>query len=294
MPESAAARLVAFAAVVVAASAAPVLAQTPAAASGAPLTVVRCDPQSNSCEPPGRSLALPTLGPAGQATVLSPNRRTTELSLDSDDYDVLIPGCTPVSAGVFVCESRYQYQHCRTLMFSSMVYSCLAANPLADGFAEGRPAARGDYSVAVESNARVRVTRGDRGFGQARGEADVVLTIDPPRDVAGGSCLQRDRFLFYPTGPEGGVSDIDDTAACDAPMEFSLRPHEDDIVRAYDACEEFSAWGGELEESIEIVAAGLFHMQSDDPGFLARYQSGVALLAIYVTVAAPLKIDCAD
>jgi hypothetical protein len=296
MPRSGILRAAALAAIVLTMASLPLLAQTDSGgnAAGRGLTVVRCDPNASTCEQQGKVYSLPAMGPAGRATVLSPDLRTTEVALDPAEYQVLIPGCAPIGPGVFACDSIHQYQHCRTLMFSNMVFSCHAPNPLDGNFAEARPAAAQEYELEVDSSARIKVTQGVRGFGQARGEAKVVLAIQPPQEVPGGWCLQRDRFLFFPTGPDGGVSTLDDTADCEAPLEFSFKPHDDDIVRAYDMCEEFAAWDSQLEETIEVVAAGLFHMRSADPAFVAQHESGVAIVAPYVRVSAPLRIDCAN
>lgn len=298
MPRPASSRAIAAAAILFWFASAPAAAQSqvPASPAGQDLTVVRCDPRTNACaeEEEGQTFTMPVLGPAGRATVLSPNLRSTELSLDQTDYRFLIPGCAPTATGVFACDSSHQYQHCRTLMYSSMVYSCRAPNPLDAGFAEAREAAPGEYEIELESNARVKVAQGQRGFGQARGSAEIVLAFTTPNTIAGGSCLQQDRFLFYPTGPDGGASRIDETASCSASLSFEFEPHADDIVRAYDICESFSAWGGELKDQIEIVAAGLFHIRSADPAAGAGPESRIAIIAPWVSVRAPLAIDCAD
>jgi hypothetical protein len=284
--------VIALAAVALGARATPAAAQSPDSASG--LTTVKCDAAANSCDDARRTFTMPVLGAAGSHTVLSPSLRSTEVALDSDDSRVLIPGCTREEPGVFVCSAVHQYQHCRTLMFSSMVHSCRAPNPLELDVAGARAARPDEYDLSVDSNARVRVTRGDRGFGQARGKADVVLRIEPPRVVDGIACLERDRFLSFPTGPEGGANRIDATAACDAPIEFSFGPHEDDVLRAYDICETFAAWGSQVEESMEVLAAGLFHVRSDGPAFAARDASAATIVAPWVVVRAPLTIDCRD
>ena len=271
-------------------------AQAPVGGGRPALPVVKCSPDAGACTPQAAApaVALPDMGPEGRATVLSPNLRSTELALEPAEYDVLIPGCAPDEPGVFTCDSVHQFQHCRTLMYSSFVHSCRAPNPLEDGLADARPAAAGEFALEIDSNARVRVSQGYRGFGQARGDADVSLHMRPPVDASGAACLQRDQFLFYPTGPKGGVSRIDSSGACDEPMKFSFEPHEDDIVRAYDACENFAAWGSKIDGSITVIAAGLFHLRSSEPAFVARHSSGVAVVAPYVAVTAPLSIDCAD
>jgi hypothetical protein len=118
-------RTVATAALVTAgiAVAASGLAQTAGSGNTDPqgLTVIRCDPSTNSCvgsDQPRPAIEAPlALGPAGRSTVLSPNLRSAEVSLDAAEYRVLIPGCAPREPGVFYCESVHQFQHCRTLMF---------------------------------------------------------------------------------------------------------------------------------------------------------------------------------
>lgn len=261
------------------------------------LRVVTCDPVSNSCDEPDDALqtfSLPALGAADKATALAPDQRTTKVELAAAEYRVLIPGCDPLRPGVFDCESVHQYQHCRTLMFSSMVHSCRIEPRTEIGIAAIRQAAADEIELTIDSNARVRIDRGMRGFGQARGEAEVELALSVPAEFSAATCLQRDRYSFEATGPDAGFAEIDDTAACDKPLEFSFKPHEDDVVRAYDICETFAAWGDEIEDSIELLAAGLFHLRSDDPAFEAEYPGGMAIVASQVTVEAPLTIDCRD
>lgn len=235
-----------------------------------------------------------TLGAQGRATILSPNLRSTELSIDSQTYRVLIPGCEPREPGVFYCESVYQYQRCRTLMYSDMVHSCRADLAFESGFAEPVAAAPGSYELEVDSDARVRIESGGRGMGNIRGSADVVLELSPPLEYADASCLLRDRYLYWATGPDGGMSDIADPDDCGEPIEFSFKPHDDDLLRAHDICETFLAWGEEIEDSIDVLVAGLFHVRSDDPGFLARHPDGTGVIALYVTVEAPLTIQCRE
>jgi hypothetical protein len=45
---------------------------------------------------------------------------------------------------------------------------------------------------------------------------------------------------------------------------------------------------------MEILAAGLFHFRSADPEFVSQHASGVAIVAPYVYVHAPLRVDCAE
>lgn len=247
-----------------------------------------------TCGREKQGISLSMLGPAVNSTVLSPSQRTTEATLDRAEYRVLIPGCDQEDAGIFLCHSVYEFQHCRTLMIGQMVHSCRVNIELAAGISDPYLAADGDYDLTIESDARIRITHGSRGFGLVKGKAEVALAIRPP--VGGESlwCLQRDPYTYFQTGPEGGIAEVGETAACDAPIEFSFEAHEDDMIRAYDLCESFFAWGSKIQDSIGILAGGLFHVRSANPEFLARNRSGTAILAPYVAVAAPLEIDCRD
>jgi hypothetical protein len=260
---------------------------------GSVCTGAACESFANiSCGRQTQGFTMPELGPSGRATVLSPNRRTIASELDTGEYRVLIPGCSEQSTGVFECESVLEYQHCRTLMISRMVRSCRAGLSLQEAFAEPRAATPDEYEIEIDSKAKVRVSLGVRGFGQIRGQAKVSLTIDPP--VSGESvwCLQRDRYVFYPTGPMGGTAEIGESTDCDRPIEFSFEPHQDDLLRAYDLCDTFAAWDSEIEDSIEILAAGLFQIRSAHPEFVARHPTGGAVIAPIVVVEAPLTIEC--
>lgn len=260
------------------------------------LRVVRCDPATNSCTDSGETEAAfespVVLGPSGRATVLTPDLRSTEVALDPSTYGVLIPGCKPQEPGVFHCASVHQYQHCRTLMFSNMVHSCRVDAAFESGFAKAVRAAEESYTLTVRSDARVRVQQANRSLGIIRGSASFELAIEPPLAGTGGQCLQRDRFVYWATGPNGGMSEIDDSAECNVPIEFRFAPHGDDLLRAWDICETFSAWGSEIEDAIGILAAGLFHIRSDDRDFRTEHPGGTGIIAPWVEVEAPLTIEC--
>lgn len=247
---------------------------------------------SITCGREAQTFTMPVLGAAGRATVLSPNLRSTEIPLDSAEYRVLIPGCTQSDPGVFVCESELEYQHCRTLMISRMIHSCRADLSLDRSIAEQRTAAADDYELEVKSKATVRVTLGDRGFGQIRGDAEVELLIEPPTNDEAAWCLQRDQLVFYPTGPMGGMSEFGEATECDEPIELSFEPHKDDLLRAYDLCDAFAAWDSEIEDRIDILVGGLFQIRSASPDFISSYPTGGAVIAPFVSVEAPLTIDC--
>lgn len=241
--------------------------------------------------PDERTFTAPVLGSAGKATVLSPNRRTTAAELDRAEYRVLMPGCEPSGPGVFVCDSMIEYQHCRTLMIGQFVHSCEADLAFDAGFAVSRPAQSDEYAVATKSDARIRVVRGDRGNGQIKGRAEIEIAMRVPADEAAW-CLQQDSLVYYPTGPKGGLPAIVESKDCGEPIDVVFEPHEDDLFRAYDLCESFALWGMSIEDSFGVRVAGLFHIRSANPDFIARYGSGTAVIAPHIEVAAPLSIDC--
>ena len=139
------------------------------------------------------------------------------------------------------------------------------------------------------------VSRGRRGEGRLRGDADFSVNFALPVDLAlGETCLQRDRYHYYPTGPQGGLSQIDETAECGQPVEGSIEPHEDDLLRAYDLCEGRSAWGSETDGSIELLVAGLYHLSARTPADGLGTPASTRIVAPYLTIRAPLSINCRD
>jgi hypothetical protein len=276
----------------------PAVAQRPPGDNAVPqgLTVVKCDAAADSCgneKAQPRTYTMPVLGPAASATVLSPSQRSTEVSLDAAAFGVPVPGCVLLHPGVLMCESVNEYQHCRTLMKSAMVHSCQIDTAFSGGFAEPREATSGTYQIGIQSDARLRVPRDDRGYGQIKGKAKVELILDPPAELTGQAwCLQSISYLYYPTGPQGGMSEFGDSGDCEQSLEFNFTAHRDDLLRAFDLCEEFAAWGDQLEDSIDVLIAGLFQIRSGNPEFMVRYPEGAAIIARYVNVKAPLSIDC--
>jgi hypothetical protein len=286
-------RQIAVALLAVLAAAGSLRAQQPAA-NGADLPVTRCDASANTCAEEARTFTAPVLGASGQATMLSPSRRAPQAVLEgADEQQVPVPGCGQVSPGTLRCGMIQDYQHCRTLMISSMVDSCRIEVAFASGAIVPQAAEPGDYDLAIESDARVRIARDERGFGQVRGAASVEIRFELPAEAAPPAwCVQRDRYLYFATGPQGGLPEIDDSGDCDSPLSFDFKPHADDLLRAWDLCETFAAWGEELRDSIEILAAAIFHVRSSAPSFNARYRDGAAAIARYATVTAPLTIEC--
>lgn len=248
-----------------------------------------------TCGGEAASAELPMLPvAAARSTVLAPNLRQTEVAYDPIEFGVLIPGCHQTEPGTFLCETVHEYQHCRTLMRSGRVLSCRAGLAFDGGFAEPVPAEAGHYELSVDSSAGVRVEQGMRGTGKIRGDVDVEVLFEVPEVPFTSWCLQRDRYVYHTTGPSGGLADVDDTADCEEPVEATFAPHEDDLLVAYDLCEAFDAWGGELEHSIDVIVAALYQIGSASPRFRARYGGATTIIAPYLTVKAPLRIDCHD
>jgi len=281
-------RLAAFSLLAALTIAAPLRAQP---AGGESLPVTRCNPATNSCVGAGAPEIV--LGGAGENIVLTTGRQAAGVVLEASAEQVTVPGCQLIAPGQMLCGMLQDYHHCRTLLISSMVDSCRIEVAFASGAIEPQAAEPGSYELTVESGARVLIRRGERGFGQARGSASVELLFDLPVEATPPAwCLQRSQYLYFATGPEGGLPDIKDAEPCDKPLTFSFKAHSDDMTRAWDLCETFAAWGEDLEDSMEILAAAVFHIRSSSPDFNARHPEGAATIARYITVTAPLTIDC--
>ena len=246
------------------------------------------------CGKEAQTFVMPRLGAAARATVIAPTLRGTQIAVDAVEYQVLIPGCHQREPGVFLCESVHEYQHCRTLLKSGKVFSCRAGLAFDGGFAEPVAVEPGDYELELKSSAEIRVERGRRGEGRVRGEARVELSFTAPSEEQGFWCLQRDRYVYFPTGPEGGLSEIDDTAGCSAPIEVKFAPHEDHVLQAYDLCSSFSAWGSSMEQPMDIIVSALFHVSSLSSQSRGSFGSKSTIIAPYLTVKAPVQIDCRD
>lgn len=248
---------------------------------------------SITCGGGGKTYRLPALGAAGRATLIAPNRRAAETEFQAVEFDVLIPGCHQREPGVFLCENVHDYQYCRSLLHEGRVSGCRAGLAFDGAFAEPVAAAPDAYDLELRSSSEITVEQGRRGQGRVKGEARFKVTFAPPSQ-RGMWCLQRDRYVYYPTGPKGGLSEIAGTADCDEPIEGSFAPHEDDVFQAYDLCEAFEAWGEELEQPSELLVAALFSVGSAHPAFASANASGTKIIAPYLTIAAPTKVKCKD
>ena len=247
---------------------------------------------SITCAAEGRTFMAPNVGTAGLVTLIAPSRRSVVAAIEPVEYRILIPGCHQREPGVFLCESVHEYQHCRTLMRAGNVFSCRAGLAFDGAFAEPVAAGSDAYELHVGSLPSATVKRGERGGGEVRGAARFEIAFDLPPLGEGSWCLQRDRYVYHPTGPKGGLADIGDTDDCGASITGVIEPHEDDVLQAYDMCEAFAAWGTELEQPIELLVAALFHVSSAHPAFAGAADSRSRILAPYVPVKAPMKVSC--
>jgi hypothetical protein len=179
-------------------------------------------------------------------------------------------------------------------MGAGKVFGCRAGLAFDGGFAEPIAAGPDDYELDIRSDAEMIVTQGHRGEAQIRGDARIEVAFSIPPVGEDTWCLQRDRYVYYPTGPKGGLSEIDDVNDCDAPIAATVGPHEDDALQAYDMCDVFAAWGGEIEQPIELLVAALFHVGAAGPTLSKDAGAGTRIVAPYVTVRAPMKVSCEE
>lgn len=243
----------------------------------------------------GKTYLMPNLGGAARATVISPDRRAAGAAVESVEYRVLVPGCRQQESGSLLCETVHDYQHCRTLLKAGKVAGCRAGLAFDGDFAEPSRAAAGDYQLKLDSSATATVYRGRRGDGKLKGKAEFEIQFAAPAIDKRDWCLERDRYVYYPTGPKGGVGSIDDTDDCAAPISGSFEPHEDDLLQAYDLCDQRSAWGEHVDQTIELLVAALYHIGSARPDFVpGNVADRTRVLAPYVTVQAPMHVTCKD
>lgn len=249
--------------------------------------------RSITCSRAESNFVAPTLGSFARSTVIAPNRRAAESAISLVAYQVSVPGCTQREPGIFLCESVHDYQHCRALFASGRVFGCRAGVAFASGFAKPQPAVEGSFKLDIESSAIATVRRDQRGKGRLRGRAEFELDLNEPVLEEGRVCLQRDRYLYHPNGPMGGMSDIDSTDSCDRTIRASFEPNQDDLLHAYDMCNSMGAWGAQIEQPIEILVAGLFHVVNSN--WAETVKGGMLppdIVAPYLTVRAPMRVNC--
>lgn len=246
----------------------------------------QCDGfRSITCSREGSSYRLPTLGGLSRTTLISPDLRSSENAVGTVEFRVMIPGCHQRSMGELLCETVNDYQLCRSLLRAGKVVGCRAGLAFDGDFAEPVAAAEGSYDIRLRSSAEATVYRDRRGDGELEGDVRFRIAFDEPAADRGTTCLQRDRYVYYPTGPKGGLSEIGDTDDCGEPIESRFEPHEDDLLHAFDRCQAADAWGSRIEQPIEVMVAALYHLRS---GATTR------IVAPYVTVEAPMRVSCRE
>jgi len=256
----------------------------------------RCDGFATiTCGREGRNFRMPNLGSATRATVITPDRRSTAAAIVPVEGQLLVPGCYQTEPAVLLCGTVHEYQHCRTLFAAGKVLGCRAGLAFESAFASPVAALEDSYELDLQSSAAATVSQGRRGDGRLRGDADFSVSFAIPVDPAmTETCLQRNRYIYYPSGPQGGLAAIDETDECGQPVEGAFEPHEDDLLRAYDLCEARRAWGSEIEGSIELLVAGLYHLSATAAPDGVAATGSTRIVAPYLTIRAPLAINCRD
>jgi hypothetical protein len=246
-----------------------------------------------TCAREGSSFRGPRLGAMARSTVIAPDRRTADMVIAPVEYQVALPGCSQREPGVFLCETIHDYQMCRSLHRTGQVYGCRAGVAFASGFAKPISVNTSQTEISVDSNAVATVHLDRRGRGKLRGDVEFELLLPIPQVSQEKLCLQRDRYVYYPTGPMGGMSGIEQTGSCDEPLRGEFEPHEDDLLRAYDMCAAENAWGHTIEQPIEVLVAGLFHfVDADIAGTIKGATVAPDILAPYTTITAPMRVKC--
>ena len=209
------------------------------------------------------------------------------------EFQVALPGCTQREPGVFLCETIHDYQMCRSLHQAGNVFGCRAGVAFASGFAKPIFVAQEDLDLDVDSSAVATVHLNHRGRGKLRGDVEYEVDLPIPHVSNELLCLQRDRYVYFPTGPMGGMSGIEQTDECGEPVSGAFEPHEDDLLRAYDLCASQNAWGSTIEQPIEVLVAALYHfVDADVAGTIKGATASPSILAPYTTVSAPMRVNC--
>ena len=248
-----------------------------------------------TCGREERAFRMPSLGGDTRGTVFTPDRRQAAPAVTRTEVQIVVPGCSQFEPGVLLCHSVPEYQHCRTLLQDGYLLGCRARLGLDGTIADMREVTAESYELSLRARASVTIDQGSRGEGRVRGATRYSVTFAIPEYTdAAESCLQRDRYEYHQTGPNGGLSEIYEAADCDEPIEGSFAPHEDDFLHAYDLCEGRRAWGTKIEATTDLIVAGIFHFSastaSSNDGGTAASRS----IAPYLAIGAPLEVICRD
>ena len=247
-----------------------------------------------TCGREEREFNVPRMGGSTRGTVFTPDRRQAAPAVTRTEIQLVVPGCSQFEPGVLVCHSVPEYQHCRTLLQDGFVLGCRAQLALDGAIADLREATLESYDLSLRARASVTVEQGSRGDGRIRGETRYRVAFAIPEHAdAVENCLQRDRYEYHRTGPDGGTSEIYEADRCDEPVEGSFSPHQDDLLRAYDLCEGRRAWGSRLETTSDLIVAGIFHFSAATASSSAAGAASRSV-APYLAIEAPLQIICRD
>jgi hypothetical protein len=228
-----------------------------------------------------------------RSTVFTSDRQRVMSAVTSPEAQQVVLGCSQLEPGVLLCESAPGYQHCRTLLEAGQVLGCRAALGMDGPVAGLYEATSGSYELSLRAKASVTVDRRRPGEGRIRGETRYRVTFAiPERAGIAETCLQRDRYEYHQTGPNGGSSVIYEADDCDEPLEGRFSPHEDDLRYAYGLCEGHRAWGTRIEATTDLVVAGIFHFTE-----LTASAGGAAAsrsVTPYLAIRAPLRVNCTE
>ena len=250
----------------------------------------QCDGFSEiTCGREGRAFTMPSLGGDTRGTVFTPDRRQTAPAVTREEVQLVVPGCSQFEPGVLLCQSEPEYQYCRTLLQDGYVLGCRAALALDDVIGDLREVTSDDYDLSLRARASVIVEQGSRGEGRIRGETAYSIIFALPEYPDGTeSCLQRDRYEYHQTGPNGGTAEIFDADDCSEPVEGHFAPHEDDLLHAYDLCEGRRAWGARLETTTDLVVAAIFHFAAATASSAKADVAASRSVAPYLAIGAPV------
>jgi hypothetical protein len=248
-----------------------------------------------TCARQERVFSVPTLGAATRVTAFTPDRRQATVAVTQTEVQLVVPGCSQLEPGVLLCQAAPDYQHCRILFEIGHVQGCRMAIAVDGAVADLREATSGSYELSLRARASVTVNQGSRGIGKIKGETRYRASFAiPERTEAVETCLQRDRYEYHQSGPQGGSSAIYEADDCDEPVEGRFSPHKDDLLTAYDLCERRHAWGTTIEATTDLVVAGIFHFSTVTASSAAGGAAASRSVAPYLAIRAPLEVICRE
>ena len=251
--------------------------------SGAVCHDGQCDGFSEiTCGREGEAFALPSLGGDTRAMVFTPDRRHAASAVTLEEIELTVPGCSQIRPNVLDCHSEPEYQYCRTLLQDGYVLGCRAVIAIDTVLGDLQEAPTSDYELSLRPRASITAEQGSRGAGWVRGETRYSVEFTQLASTMGdGECLQRDRYEFYHTGPDGGSGELFAAEACDELIEGQFAPYDDDLLAAYDLCEGRRAWGDRIEMTSAVVVAAIYHDSAAENGT-------TGLASPYITIEAPV------